>query len=272
MIKLFISGQKSFGAAALRLALEMGHEVLGVAAPLERADGRPDNLRLEAELRRVPVIDSRDLRETTLPTGAELILCAHSHAFVGRKTRRKASLGALGFHPSLLPLHRGRDAVKWTVKMRDRIAGGSVFWLTDRVDAGPLAAQDWCWVRPEWSASDLWRKELFPMGLRLIAQALTDIEGGRLVRIPQDEALATWEPALDPPRLSRPELPELGDGSDRFKQLRYIVEDDGPEEKRLGVHAVRRALLKQSIERGDREVTLHPVSNYGRPLKDRPDF
>jgi methionyl-tRNA formyltransferase len=223
-MKIFISGQKSFGAAALRLALELGHEVVGAAAPMEREPGRPDNLRLEAELWRVPVMDSRDLREATLPPGVDLILCAHSHAFVGRKTRRKASLGALGIHPSLLPLHRGRDAVKWTVKMRDRIAGASAFWLTDRVDAGPLAAQDWCWVRPEWSASDLWRKELFPMGLRLIAGVLNDIDGGRLVRIPQDEALATWEPALDPPRLSRPDLPELGDGSERFKCLRYLVE------------------------------------------------
>jgi len=31
----------------------------------------------------------------------------------------------------------GRDAVEWTIRMKDPIAGGSMFWLNDTVDGGP---------------------------------------------------------------------------------------------------------------------------------------
>ena len=50
------------------------------------------------------------------------------------------------------------------------------------------------------------------MGLALLEKALDDIGRGILVREPQDHALATWEPALDPPPLFRPELPMIGGG------------------------------------------------------------
>ena len=111
-------------------------------------------------------------------------------------------LGGLSYHPSLLPIHRGRDAVAWTIRDRDRIAGGTVYWLDERIDAGPIAAQDWCFVRPDDTPSTLWRRELFPLGLRLIDQALGDLLTGRSQRRPQDEDLATWEPALIRPALA----------------------------------------------------------------------
>ena len=57
----------------------------------------------------------------------------------------------------------------------DRVAGGTVYWLDDLVDGGPIAAQDWCFVRPDDTPSTLWRRELFPMGLRLIDQVLGDL-------------------------------------------------------------------------------------------------
>lgn len=53
------------------------------------------------------------------------------------------------------------------------------------------------------------RNRLFPIGLILIERVLADISAGRIVKIPQAEAVATWEPALNPPRLFRPELPQL---------------------------------------------------------------
>ena len=77
-----------------------------------------------------------------------------------------------------------------------------MYWLDERIDAGPLAAQDWCFVRPDDTPSTLWRRELFPLGLRLIDQALGDLLTGRFQRRPQDEALATWEPALTRPALA----------------------------------------------------------------------
>ena len=104
-------------------------------------------------------------------------MAAHSHDFISRAVRNRLSIGAIGYHPSLLPLHRGRDAVRWTIRMGDRIAGGTVFWLSDTVDGGPVAIQDWCFVRPEDTAQSLWRRELFPMGVRLLSRVVDEEAG-----------------------------------------------------------------------------------------------
>ncbi len=142
---------------------------------------------------------------------ADLIIAAHSHDFISRAVRNCLPIGAIGYHPSLLPLHRGRDAVRWTIRDHDQVAGGTVFWLNDTVDGGPIAAQDWCFVRPDDTASTLWRRELFPMGVRLIDKVLYDILHGRLVMHDQDTVCATWEPSFTgAPRLLRPELKQIG--------------------------------------------------------------
>lgn len=223
-MKIFITGQKRFGAAVLNLCLELGHEITGVSSPRFIGHSeRLDNLRVAADLAEVPWRQAGGLKADTLPDGTELIIAAHSHDFIGRKTRLRAALGAIGYHPSLLPLHRGRDAIRWALKMGDRITGGSVFWLSENVDGGDIAAQDWCFIQPGDTARELWRRELLPMGLRLLAKVLVDLEQGIIVRVPQDETLATWEPSWEREPLRRPDLELLGAGLEGYEVRRELT-------------------------------------------------
>lgn len=224
-MRIYLCGQKAFGAAAFKMIREHGHEVVGVSAPLEGSAGGLDRLRAAAEIERVPVMPCGMLSAETLPDGVDLIVAAHSHDFIGNKTRLRARLGAVGYHPSLLPRHRGRDAVRWAVKMGDPVTGGSVYWLTDGVDAGPVAAQDWCFIMPGETPTQLWRDKLMPMGLRLLVRVLNDLERGVMVAIPQDEQFATWEPGWERPPVRRTDLLLLGDGTDR-PGMRLILEDE----------------------------------------------
>ena len=218
-MRIYLCGQKTFGAETLLMLRRLGHEIVGVSAPRESRDGRTDRLWFAAAKFALPLLPAGELRAATLPEGVDLIVCAHSHDFVGRATREKSRLGGIGYHPSLLPLHRGRDAIRWTLKMGERVTGGTVYWLSDGIDAGSIAAQEWCFVRPGDTAQTLWRRELLPLGLRLFEQTLGDVEGGTLVQIPQDEALATWEPSFNPPPLRRPDLPMLGSGREEGFRL-----------------------------------------------------
>jgi methionyl-tRNA formyltransferase len=177
------------------------HELLAICC---RPGDKPEAVAL---VHGVDVV--RDVRSTTVPRGTDLIVCAHSHAFVSRAARNATTHGAIGYHPSLLPLHRGRDAVRWTIAMRDRVAGGSVYWLSDTVDGGDVAARGLCFVRPDDTASTLWRRDLFPLGVRLLAEVVADVERGVIVRERQDESLATWEPSWEREPLYRPEVPQL---------------------------------------------------------------
>lgn len=213
-MRLYICGQKAFGAAVLEECVRRGHEVVGISAPLTSSSdpSRPDRLRSAAELKGIPALPAGMLNADTLPDGVDLIVAAHSHDFIGRRTRLKARLGAIGYHPSLLPLHRGRDAIRWAIKMSDRVTGGSIYWLTDTMDGGPIAAQSFVFLPPGETVEGLWREKLFPLGVLLFSRVLADLEAGRIVAVPQDDQFATWEPSWERPPVRRPDLLMIGAG------------------------------------------------------------
>lgn len=212
MMRVYLCGSRRFGAEALGLLLRLGHDVAGVSAPAMGRGDTMDRLRDLAHDHRIPWMPAGTLTADALPAETDLIVAAHSHDFIGRKTRLRAAIGAIGYHPSLLPLHRGRDAIRWAVHMGDRVTGGSVYWLSETVDGGDIAAQDWCFIQPGDTPEELWRRDLMPMGLRLIEKTLRDLDGGVMVRIPQNPALITWEPAWERPPLRRPDLDLIGTG------------------------------------------------------------
>ncbi len=60
------------------------------------------------------------------------------------------------------------------------------------------------------TAADLWRRDLFPLGVALLDRVVRQLRQGVMVAVPQDEALATWEPSIGRPPLHRPDVPRLG--------------------------------------------------------------
>jgi methionyl-tRNA formyltransferase len=191
-MRVVIAGQGWMGAEVLRLCLARGDDVAAVMPP--SSSDRLANMARDAGIR--VVLCERRLSIADLPCRLDLILAAHAHVYIDSSARMATRFGAIGYHPSLLPRHRGRDAVRWTIHMRDPIAGGTVYWLDDGADTGPIASQDWCHVLLTDNATTLWRRELGPMGVRLFAQVLADIDRGVMSATPQIESAATWEPSF----------------------------------------------------------------------------
>lgn len=197
-MRVMLVGQQWLGAQALAGLLRRGHEVTFAAAP------RDDRLAEAAIAAGVHTADPGHLLPAGwVPEGTELIVAAHAHCYITAGARQRARHGAIGYHPSLLPRHRGRDAIRWAIHMREAITGGTVYWMTDKADAGPIIRQGWCHILPTDDAATLWRRELGPMGLRLLAAAVDEVAAGTASRLPQDESLATWEPAFKRPALKR---------------------------------------------------------------------
>jgi len=196
-MNLFIIGQKWFGSQVLQLARDLGHDVAGVYVPGPRREDRLCHAAMRACVPVLSVGGAGRLEAGHLPAGLDLIVAAHAHVYLSSPVLAAARLGAVGYHPSLLPRHRGRDAVRWTIYMGDAIAGGTVFRVEERVDAGAALAQDWCFVRPDDTPTSLWKRDLAPMGLRLLRGVLGDPKVSIAAAKPQDESAATWEPAFD---------------------------------------------------------------------------
>jgi methionyl-tRNA formyltransferase len=207
-LKVFISGQKYFGGSILRLCIDMGLTVVGVCCPPgDKYIGRL------AAINEIKIIPSGSLSYETMPDNVDIGISAHSFDYVGKKTRYKPTYGWIGYHPSLLPRHRGRSAIEWAIRMRDPITGGTVFWLNSGIDRGDIAAQKWVWIEPKYfigsprkAASDLWRDKLLGLGVELMRETISDITNGKFIRIPQQADVSTWEPSTDVNDIFRPDL------------------------------------------------------------------
>src|SRR5262249_12437195 len=142
------------------------------------APAADDRLASRAQALGLPLHLQRDAKRVDadeIADRTELIVAAHTHARVASDAVAKARLGGIGYHPSLLPRHRGMAAVEWTIKAGDAIAGGSIYPLAERMDAGAIAAQDWCFVRPGETARELWERALAPLGIRLLTQVVAQV-------------------------------------------------------------------------------------------------
>lgn len=208
MLRIFIAGQKQFGADVYTAVKNAGYTITGIACP--NNGQHYDRLKKAAwcDPQKPVIIDSEKLLSADIPSNTDVLIAAHAHHFISEKVREQVKY-AIGYHPSLLPRHRGRDAVKWTIRFGDPIAGGTVYMLDDKVDGGDIICQEAILVNKKWTDKDLWREALFPLGIKLILSALAQIDAGTIEPIPQDISCATWEPPIVPGRLYRPELIRL---------------------------------------------------------------
>lgn len=218
-MRIFISGQKHFGAEVLRLCLKKSHTITGVCCPIDDKHLLP-----LAQINNIPVIPAGLLNGDTFPDNTDLGITAHSFDYVGKRTRYKAKLGWIGYHPSILPRHRGRSSIEWTLRMKDPFTGGTVYWLNSGIDRGDIAYQKWFLINPQAfagspkvEAQKLWRDSLQDIGIELIEKAITDIEAGIIIKVKQDERVSTWEPSTNVNDIYRPDalLLEMGTESNQ---------------------------------------------------------
>lgn len=137
-MRVVLFGQKWLATEVLLRLLDIPRiEVIGVCP-----DTETDRLVALAEQKQLPLVSMDGV------PSCDMAVAAYCQRYIPASVRERCGLGVLAYHPSLLPRHRGRDAVRWTIHMRDPIAGGTVYWMDDSADTGPIEAQDWCHVLP----------------------------------------------------------------------------------------------------------------------------
>jgi methionyl-tRNA formyltransferase len=196
-MRITLVGSRHFGVTTLNMLRQHGVEIARVVV----ADVE-DRLAAAAKAAGIDVVVQADPKlvvASEIAQGTDLIVTAHSHARIGKEALAGARFGGIGYHPSLLPRHRGIAAIEWTIKEGDPIAGGTVYHLVDRMDAGAIAAQEWCFVRKGETARELWERALAPLGQKLLAEVIDYAKAhNALPATPQDEQFATKAPNLQP--------------------------------------------------------------------------
>lgn len=194
-MRITLVGSRHFGVTTLDMLRQHGVDVVRVvvADAEDRLAAAARAAEIEVTVQKNPkLVAAAEVADRT-----DLIITAHSHARISKEALAAARLGGIGYHPSLLPRHRGIAAVEWTIREKDPIAGGTVYHLADRMDAGAIAAQDWCFVKKDETARQLWERALAPMGQKLLGEVIDYAKiHDVLPATSQDEQFATKAPAL----------------------------------------------------------------------------
>jgi methionyl-tRNA formyltransferase len=197
-MRVVVVGQAAFGQRVLAGLAERGHEIAAVYAPPERG-GRADPVATEGARLGVPVRTPTSYRDPAVAAefgalGADLGLLAFVTKIIPPAVIEAPRLGTLCFHPSLLPRYRGGSALAWQLIRGETRGGFTVFWTDAGIDTGPILLQRDVSIGPDDTAGSLYFDKIFEPGIAGMVEAVDLVAAGTAPRIPQDEALATYDP------------------------------------------------------------------------------
>lgn len=109
-----------------------------------------------------------------------------------------APRGVYGMHPTLLPRHRGRAPIPWTILSGIATTGVTLFEIVDpTADSGPIVGQVEVEVARDETAATLYDK-LTDAHVELIGEFVPKLVAGRFARVPQDARRASAWPKRTP--------------------------------------------------------------------------
>jgi len=200
-MRIVIFGQSAFGRDVFNSLIEAGEEVVGVSTP--HPGPRPDPLFESAIEAGIPVIETPDLRKDEpfaqyLAWKPELLVFAFVTDIVRKRVLETASHGAIQYHPSMLPKHRGRAAMNWPIISGSTTTGMSIFWVDEGIDTGPILSQQEVEIGPEDNVGSIYFDKLYPMGVQGLVDGVRQVREGTAPRIEQDHSQASYEPPCGP--------------------------------------------------------------------------
>jgi len=104
-------------------------------------------------------------------------------------------LGAVNIHFSLLPKYRGAAPVQWAVANGETETGVTVMKMSEEMDAGPILAQERVAIAPDEHSPALGAR-LAPLGAKLLASLIEDLDEKRVEPRAQDPAGVSFAPLL----------------------------------------------------------------------------
>jgi len=201
-MRILLIGQAAFAAKTLESMLARGDDVVAVYAPPDRPGGRPDPLKDTAASKDIPVYQPTTYKDDQVfaeykEIKPDLTVLAFVTDIIPARYFEVPTQGAICYHPSILPRHRGASAINWAVIMGATKTGLTIFWPDGGIDTGEILLQKEIDVGPGDTTGSLYFNYIFPMGVEAILESIDLIKAGKAPRISQDEAEATYEPPCD---------------------------------------------------------------------------
>jgi len=147
-----------------------------------------------AERHSIPYHDyegDRQLRQWLAKIEYDVIYCFGWSHLLSADVIASARLGAIGYHPTLLPMNRGRHPIIWALALGLTETGSTFFLIDQGSDSGDIVSQERVTIGDEDDARTLYDR-LMAAAKRQIVRLTNDLYEGKLQAIPQNDSMSNY--------------------------------------------------------------------------------
>ena len=198
-------GTPEFAVPSLEALIGAGYEVVAAVTQPDRPVGRkktltPPPVKVCAQAHGVPVLQferirRKEGREALTALQPDLFVTAAFGQILSKAVLDIPRLGTINVHASLLPQYRGSAPINWCIVSGEKKAGVTTMMTNEGIDTGDMLLRDEVEIGENETAEEL-TERLSSLGAQTLLRTLRALEEGTLVRTPQNEAEASYQPML----------------------------------------------------------------------------
>lgn len=180
-------------------------DVAGVVTTTERGgaslSGAVD-IASQAEQAGVPVVRADDINDPQIVArisafDPDLLVVAGWPRLLHERVLAVPRRGCVGFHASLLPMHRGRAPVNWSILRGEKVTGNTMMLLDPGTDTGNIVDQEQVEIGPNDTCSSVYDKVAM-VGAQMLIRHLPGLLSGMAPKTPQDPSAGDVMPKRTP--------------------------------------------------------------------------
>lgn len=149
-LKIVFMGTSDFAVPILEELLKSDFKPKAVITAPDKPAGRGQNItpppvKIIAQNHQIPVFQpetKEDLIKQTTDLGPDLIVVAAYGKILPKEILDLPKYGSVNIHPSLLPNYRGPSPIQFAILNGDSKTGVSIILMNDKMDEGPILAQE----------------------------------------------------------------------------------------------------------------------------------
>lgn len=193
-MRMVFAGERALGEKVLKSLIQRGEDMVGVCTP----PGGPGAKVVEtATAAGIPVllfenVKSAQFIDAYKAMAPDLTVMAYVTKILPVEFFTIPTIGAIEWHPSLMPKHGGPNALNWPIIQGEDKTGASIFWPDGGIDTGPILLTKEVEIAPDDTVATVFGK-LFPVSVVAMLEAVDMVKNGTAPRIPQDPSEVTYE-------------------------------------------------------------------------------
>jgi methionyl-tRNA formyltransferase len=193
-MRIVFAGERALGEKVLKSLIERGEEVVGVCTPPGGAGAKVVEA---AKAAGIPVllfenVKSAQFIDAYRAMAPDLTVMAYVTKILPVEFFTIPTVGAIEWHPSIMPKHGGPNALNWPIIQGESKTGASIFWPDGGIDTGPILLTKEVDISPDDTVATVFGK-LFPVSVAAMLEAVDMVKNGTAPRIAQDPSEVTYE-------------------------------------------------------------------------------